>query len=447
MSSAKAISPVQSPMRRVLSNFLLLARGRVVAALMLFGVTALLARVLGPVEFGMIVLIETYALLTRGLLNFKLFDAIVRFGVPAYDAKDTRTLRRLIQICWRLDLITTASGAIIAILLAPVVGPHMGMDSNHVFFLTLYSFVIFASIGNGTSRGLLRLFDKFDIIGKQMSVGPLVRFVGVCIAWWFDASFAVFISILAIGSISEDLYLNFYGWREYRKKIGPAENSQDTHNMRVDEFTGLRHFIWVTYWQANVDMVPKRITVMLAGYLLGASEAGLLRLARQFSSLLSQPAALIRQVVFLDLTRSWNQGSSDFKVVAYRTAMLGALFGLVFVVVALFFGEALLQLTVGQEYIAAAPVLALLLFASTLDLTASSLRSASYAIGHAGLVLRVYTLSALLYLVMFFALTSFFSLIGAGIAACVGAAIPPMVMLNLIHKSILTIPVVKKKSK
>lgn len=441
MSPVNSTSPVQSPMRRVFSNFALLLRGRAVAGVMLFGVTALLARTLGPVEFGLVVLIETYALLTRGLLNFKVFDAIVRFGVPAYDANDTRTLRRLVKMCWRIDLLTTSSSAIIAILLAPVIGPLMGMDSSYVHYLSAYCFVIFASVGNGTSRGLLRLFDKFTIIGKQMSVGPIVRFIGVVIAWWFDSSFAVFIAILAIGSISEDLYLNYHGRREYQKNIGAASCKEDTENMRFSEFPGLRHFIWVTYWQANVDMVPKRMTVMLAGYLLGPTEAGLLRLARQFSSMLSKPAALIRQVVFLDLTRSWNQGSDDFKVVAYRTSLLGALFGLLFVFTAYFFGEPLLQLLVGQEYIAAAPVLALLLFAATLDLTASSLRAATYAIGHAGLVLRISMIAALLYLIMFFILTSVFGLIGTGIAACVASAIPPLIMLNLIRKSTLIEPV------
>ena len=65
--------------------------------------------------------------------------------------------------------------------------------------------------------------------------------------------------------------------------------------------------------------------------LMGPAEAGLLRLARQFSTLLAKPAGLIRQVVFPDLTRSWNQGDSDFKLIVSRTAMLAGGLGLFFV--------------------------------------------------------------------------------------------------------------------
>lgn len=109
VSKSEDINPTQSPMRRVLGNFGFLIRGRGIAAVMLFAITAILARALGPAEFGMVVLIQTYALLTRGLLNFQLFDAIVRFGVPAHDTNDTPTLRRLIKVCWRVDRIACIS--------------------------------------------------------------------------------------------------------------------------------------------------------------------------------------------------------------------------------------------------------------------------------------------------------------------------------------------------
>ncbi|MDP2184989.1 MAG: hypothetical protein Q8J93_05915, partial [Xanthomonadales bacterium] len=201
------------------------------------------------------------------------------------------------------------------------------------------------------------------------------------------------------------------------------------------EFPGLKSFLWVTYWQSNMDLVRKHLSTLLAGSLLGPAEAGLLRLARELSSLLAKPAVLIRQVVFLDLTRTWHQGSKAFDLVAYRTALLGGAFGLVFVAVGYFFGDNLLLVLTGKGFVAAAPVLTLMLLAATFDLTASSLRSAAYAIGHAGKVLRIYALSAGAYLALFIALTSWLGLIGAGIAASAAAALPPLAMVWLIRSS------------
>ena len=102
-------------MRRVLGNLGYLLRGRGIAAVMLLVATALMARALGPAEFGLVVLIHTYVVLVRGLLNVKQFLAIVRYGMPALDADDPRTLRRLIAVCWRVDRFACITATVVAL--------------------------------------------------------------------------------------------------------------------------------------------------------------------------------------------------------------------------------------------------------------------------------------------------------------------------------------------
>lgn len=402
---------------------------------MLLGATALMARALGPVEFGMIVLMQTYVLLIRGLLNFKQFQAIIRYGVPAHDAGEKRTLRRLVSISRRVDHRSVIVATVLALALAPLAGPAMGMDHDKVILLTAYSLVLLTA-GNMTAIGVLRLYDQFNTLGMVETIAPTVRFFGVLLAWWLDAPFSVYVAIVALAYVTENLYLSWCGRREYRRHIDPAPDGESDADASMAEFSGLRHFVWITYWQSNIDLIPKHISVMMAGYLLGAADAGLLRLARQFSSLLAKPATLIRQVVFPDLTRSWNQGSTDFKLVAYRIALFGGGVGLMFVIIGFFFGDALLANLLGEEFVGAAPILTLLLLAATLELTGSSLRSAAYAIGHASKVLRLTVLSAAIYLILFVLLTAKMGLIGAGVASCIAAIVPPIAMAFIIRSSL-----------
>lgn len=432
MSESDANPHAHSPMRRVLGNFGFLVRGRGIAAVMSLGATTLMARALGPTEFGMVVLIHAYALLMRGLLDFRSVEAVVRYGVPAHDAGDTRTLRRLIKVCRRVDRRASLAATAIALILAPLIGPLMGIDRDHVILLSAYSLVLLTT-GNSSAKGILRLFDQFDILGRQMTIGPSIRFFGVVVAWWLDSPLQVFVVILAVAYAAENLYASWRGRQEYRQRVGPPPRGESVSDASLTEFSGLRQFLWVTYWQSNMELVPKHLSTVLAGYLLGPAEAGLLRLAQEISSLLSKPAGLIREVVFLDLTRSWHQGSAAFNLIAYRTALLGGGFGLLFVLAGYFFGADLLAALIGKKFVAAAPVLTLMLLAATFDLTASSLRSAAYAIGHAGKVLRMYAVSAGIYVALFIALTSTSGLIGAGVAACVAAALPPLAIALLIR--------------
>lgn len=433
MTTPEDNTQAQTPMRRILGNFGLLLRGRGIAAVLLLAATALMARALGPAEFGLVILMHTYVVLVRGLLNFKQFLAIIRYGVPALDAGDKRTLRRLISICWRVDRLTCLSATAAALLLAPLLGPLLGMGHNDVYLLAAYSLVLLTT-GNRTAVGILRLLDKFDILGRQLTIGPTIRFFGVVIAWWLSSPMAVYVMVFALAFAVEEIYLGWCGRREYRRQVGVAPAEETPQDARMAEFGGLSRFLWITYWQSNIDLIPKHGSIMLAGVLMGPADAGLLRLARQFSTLLAKPAGLIRQVVFPDLTRSWNQGSTDFRVIVYRTALLAGGLGSFFVLAGYFFGEMLLGTLIGQEFIAAAPVLTLLLLASTFDLTGASLRAAAYAIGHAGKVLRMYALSAVVYVTLFIVFTLELGLIGSGIAACAAAAVPPIAMALLIRR-------------
>ncbi|MEP5839659.1 MAG: lipopolysaccharide biosynthesis protein [Marinobacter sp.] len=433
MSTPGSSPAQQGPMRRIGGNLGYLLRGRGIAAVMLLATTALMARALGPVEFGLVVLIHTYVVLVRGLFNVKQFLAIIRYGVPALDTDDLPTLRRLVSICLRLDRFTCIAATVAAASLAPLIGPHIGLEGKQVLMLIAYSLVLLAT-ANRTAIGILRLFDRYDVLGNKETIGPCIRLLGVAIAWWLDSPMEVFVAVFALGFLVEEVYLGWSGRREYRCQISKPGAEETPQTARMTEFPGLRQFLWITYWQSNVDLIPKHGSIMLAGFLLGPTDAGLLRLARQFSTMLSKPAGLVRQVVFPDLTRSWNQGSTDFKLIVYRTALLAAGLGALFVTAGYFFGELLLGVLIGPEFVAAAPVLTLLLLASTFDLTASSLRSAAYAIGHAGKVLRLYAMSAVVYLTLFIVFTLKLGLIGSGIAACCAAALPPLAMALLIRK-------------
>lgn len=421
-------------MHRVLGNFWILIRGRGAAAIMAFGATALMARALGPVEFGLVVLMHTYAMLIRALLDFGTADAIVRFGVSAHDASDNQTLGKLLKVCRRIDKQASITAALLAWIAAPFVGPAIGMDSQHVMLLMAYSTILLTP-GAGSAAGLLRLNDRFDIGGRQMTIAPSMRFVGVLIAWGLDAPIEIFAAIWGAAYVAENTYVLWQAKHKYRLQIKQALAGVSLKDASLKDFDGLRHFIWVTYWQSNIDLLPKHLTTLLVGHLLGPAEAGLLRLAKEIASALSRPALLIRQVVFTDLTRAWNEGSASFDIVAYRTAMLGGALGLVFVALSYFFGEYLLGGLLGTQFIAAKVVLTWMLLAATLDLATSPLLSGLYAMGHAIKTLRITMVSTVVYLVMFVLLTRQFGLIGAGIAATAGAALTLIGMIMLMRSN------------
>ena len=69
-----------------------------------------------------------------------------------------------------------------------------------------------------------------------------------------------------------------------------------------------------------------------------------------------------------------------------------------------------------------------------LDKACSPLRAAAYALGGAGTVLRIYALSAFVYLSLFYVFTPPLGLIGPGIAASIAGALALGRLLYLVKK-------------
>lgn len=412
-----------SPARRALRNFGKLFRGRGVAAALELITIGLLARVLTPERLGFVVLVQAYALIVRGLLDFNLYEVLVRFGVPLLEARDDLSFKQLLRLSLFMDVSSTAIAAVIAMLAAPLVGKILGWDGQLALLAIVYSAVLL-TYGFGTAKGVLRIFDRYDVLGIQLMIGPFLRLAGVLLVIAVEPSVLKFVIALALATGAANIYLIVKAWIELRRQVGIIGfKNFSLKNWRSD-FPGLSQFIGVVYWQSNLDMLPKYLATLLAGTLLGAASAGYFRIAFEATKIVSKPGGLLRQVLFPDLVRMWVRQSREFGVLLVRALLISASVGLAITVASIFGARFVLSQALGEAYAQAAPLLSLMLFAATMDLLATVLRAAGYAMGYAGKILRLHLLSAVIYLGAFTGLTPLFGLTGPGLAACIGAIVP-----------------------
>lgn len=423
----------EGPFARILGNFALLLRGRWLAGVLTFAATTMMARTLGAEGFGLVMLMHAYVLLIRGLVNVQPFEAVVRFGVPLTESGDLAQLQRLLAVCARVDRQSVWWAATLGLTAAPLAVWMLHLNSSQGVMLALYSLTNLVT-GNGTAIGILRLYDRFDLIGNQMLVSASVRLLGVTSAVLVGAPVVAFVASWAVAYLADNIYVSRHGWREYRQRWGTQPTGRGPEQPKLSEFVGLRNFLWVTYAQSSIDLAPKHLATILAGHLLGPGGAGLFRLAREYASLLIKPVDLIRQVLFLDLTRSWHQRSSHFLHITWRTTLLAGSIGLVVTGVGLLVGAPLIKLLAGAPFVAATPVLVWLLLAASMNLAEAPLRAAAYAMGLARAALRLHTIATALYLVLFVGLAHLFGLPGTGIATAITAAIAPLGMAMLIKQ-------------
>lgn len=417
---------------RVLKNFAVVLRGRGIAAVFNLTATALMANALAATEFGLVILLHTYVLAVRGILNFRTYEAIVRFGVPLHENVDNKGLQRLFRTTTAIDLTSALAATIVGISAASFAGGLLHWDAQMISLASVYSLVMLTTASN-TPNGILRLYDRFDALSVFYTIGPAIRLTGVAIAWATNAGMQIFIAIWATAFVLENTWLFVRGHIELRKHLNKPLWKGVVWKEVFKTRPEFRHFIAVLYWQTNIDLLPKHLSVLLAGSLLGPAGAGMFRLARDFSSILSKPAMMLREVLFPDLSRILHSEADGFHELGLRAVKAAGAAGLLLVVLSIPAAAPILGL-IGSEYTGAAPLLTLMLLAATFELAGSPLRAAAYAMGEVSQVLRIHLLSALIYLGLFYLLTPVMGLTGPGVAASVGTLITFILMLGLVRK-------------
>ncbi len=243
----------------------------------------------------------------------------------------------------------------------------------------------------------------------------------------------VFIGIWAAAFVFENAWIYVRGHREVHQQMSESIWRGFRFRELLETTPDFRHFLGVIYWQTNVDLLPKHLAVLLAGNLLGPAAAGMFKLANDFSTVLSKPGLMLREVLFPDLSRMLHNKEAGFHELGVRAVQIAGASGLLLVVLSIPLAAPILGI-IGPEYTPAAPLLTLMLLAATFELAGSPLRAAAYALGGAGNVLRIYALSSLIYLGLFYVFTLPLGLIGPGIAASMAGALTLGRLLLLVRK-------------
>jgi O-antigen/teichoic acid export membrane protein len=404
---------------RVLKNFGVVIRGRGIAGVFSVMATGLMANALSPTEFGLVILLHTYVMVIRGALNFRTFEAVVRFGIPLNDSGNEAGFRSLLRSTMLIDVGSAVLATVVGVLAAPLAGYFLHWDTEMVMWASLYSLFIL-STANGTPNGILRVYDRFDALGIQFAVAPALRFAMVAIAWALDAPMTVFMFMWGSAFAAGHIYMLVRGLKELSSHVEASLWEGFRWSELKKPETGFWSFVRVVYWQTGIDLLPKHVSVLLAGNLLGPAAAGLFRLAREFSTVLTQPAVTLRDVLFPDLTRSFHAEDGGIHSLPFKTALIAGLAGLAIVLFSVVFGDSILGI-IGKAYIPAAPLLSMLLLAATFDLASASFRAAAYAMGKAGVVLRIHVVGIISYVALFFVMTPLTGLTGPGWAAIIAS--------------------------
>lgn len=407
-------------LKRVVANAGLLLGGRTMTALLGLGYMALCARGLGVTQFGVLVLIHAFAQFLGDVVKFQSWQTVLQYGAKPLLEGRVADFQRVLRFTLVLDLASSVIGVGIGLVGAVAFADRLGWTAAYAPAAAGYVLSV-AFMVSAAPLGLLRLFDRFDIMAKQTALIGLVRLAGSAVAFALHAPLQGYLLAWGLGPLAGFIYLATGSWRELDRR--GLLTAFPWGGSLTAGMPGVWRFAWATNLSATVDVAFTHSMTLMVGGLLGAADAGMWRIGRQIADAIAKPATLLIPALYPELARLREAaGERTMWKLALQVGGVGGGVGLLLLGVSVFAGAPLLGLIMGPAFMAAAAVMTWQVAAAVIGIVELPMEPMLVSLGKAGATMRMKLGLSIAFLAILVPVVHRFGLIGAG-AALVGSAV------------------------
>lgn len=420
-SQAEQIAGVRPILRRVVANAGLLLGGRTVNAVLGLAFMAIAARALGAAELGVLVLIQAFGQFLGEVVKFQSWQTILHYGARPLGEMRVTEFQRVLRFTLLLDLASTVLGIAIGMIGAFAFSGALGWGPKEAPAAALFMLSI-AFMVSATPLGLLRLFDRFDVLAWQAGLISLIRVIGGVVALALGASMDGFLLATAVATFGSWLYLAGSALAELKRRGLLQDFSW--RGPLTEGMPGVWRFAWNTNLASTLDVAFTHVATLIVGAMVGPSEAAFWRVGRQVADALAKPAKLLTPALYPELARlRAEERHHAMWRLARNVGLLAGGVAIVMLAVTALAGPTVLTLVMGKAFEPAANVMTWQVGAAVIGVFALPLEPMLVSLGKPGAAVRVRLAVSAAFLAMLPFLVTQFGLIGAGagLAAAAGA--------------------------
>lgn len=374
----------------------------------------ILARVLGLELFGLLTLVIAYVRIVNSLLDFRVWESVVRYVGEFIEKKEAEHALSMIKFSYIVDFVTGLVAFAVCILLAGFANEMFIKSPDGFDLVLIFSFSLVVATVNSTSEALFRVFDRFKTIVFVQSAKAIFKLGsvlaalymgygirGVLVAYVTASFFEFVLTQIVVNKTLKDKGLD--GWFSSRVSLL-------SHRMRE-----ITWFLLNSSFNATLKIANEgRVAVLILGYFFGSGAVGLYKVARSIIKVVGKIVDPLYEAIFPKLVSlsTSNLYDRSAEIIKFSLKSLLKLVIPVLVIV-LLFTEQIIELVFGGQYVPASNTMrVLVLFAgSTFWLTPLLL-----AAGKPGLRTVVSALKTLAYIVLLLVLVPEYSYLGASVA-------------------------------
>ena len=404
-------------LRSLLRNTSYLGMSRAVAAVCGIATIALAGRGLGLLLLGTLILITSYTKAVSGLAKFQSWQVIVRYGGHGVAHGDPAHFKIATGFAVTLDLVSGIAGMLVAVALLPFISEWVGIQPQYLW-LGIFYCTLLPTMGAATPSGVLRVLDRFDLIGWSDTLTPITRAILIAIAYLADAPFAAYVTIWYVTELAGDLFTWFLAWREMRR-TGHLEGIRPT--LKPTELPGAWRFAIDVNIAASVQAIWGPTGRLVVGGLLGPAGAALFRVASTLADAAQKPADLLGRAFYPEVVRMDLSTKKPWRLML-RVMVLASGTAILAIGLLLLGGKSLMGLVFGKAFLGAYTPLVILMLVPFLGIFSFPLGPMLYALGRSDAPIKAKLIGSVVFFGVIAPLSWRFGVAGAAVALVLGNA-------------------------
>lgn len=239
---------------------------------------ALTARALGPAGLGVLAFIEAYFRTVSRLVHPEPWQALIHFGTTALERGDTQTFGRLVWLALLADMVGGVLSAALGVGLAFWVAQWMPVAQGYGDLLALAAAATLIA-PRPTAMGLLRIYDRFDLLARLDMAIAVLRTGLIALAWAMDLGLAWFVGLLVVWTLADGILPLILALRMMRRQGHAIRRAPVRAVLR--EVPGLGRVFVNTNINVTLRQLRQRLDIIVLAAILPAAGLGLYQLARR----------------------------------------------------------------------------------------------------------------------------------------------------------------------
>jgi O-antigen/teichoic acid export membrane protein len=401
-------------LRRMFKNVSFLLSGTAGASALGLVTLALTARALGPELLGIFALIQAYTRLVDRL-RLECWPALIKYGADALEDESRERFKSLIKFGLLLDISTSILAALGAAGVVLVAGAWFDWTAETTHMAGLFSIVILFRMSS-MPIAVMRLFNRFGLDAALDIASAALRLLLVAIAYVMGAGLWGFVLITMATQITGSVVMIGVGWAILRREGYRGILSSSCKGI-TQRCPGIWSFIWSLNAGNLASKSTRELDTLIVGGVVDPAAVSIYHIAKRLGEVMLLAGIPIQQAVYPDVARLWARGEVErFRQTVMRINLGAGALAVSGLVAVAFYGDLLIKLTVGSEYLAAANLLVLQTVGVSLFLFGVALRPALFSMGLQMRFLQIVTLSTTCFYVVLLLAVPTIGLYGAPIA-------------------------------